>query len=673
MSFVHLPFEMLRLRRFRKFVGQIAAREEALLALTDAEISRKSAELRYRARAGATPSSLIVDAFSLMRETCRRIVGLRHYDVQLTAGAALCERSIVEMQTGEGKTLTAGLPLYVFGLYGKGAYLATSNDYLAARDADWLRPAFQLLGLTVGTVTTQTAPSLRKAAYRCDITYGTGKEFGFDFLRDRLAIRAAQESPGRREANAKDEESLQRAPYFMLVDEADSVLLDDACTPLIISAAPQEVSPVTAARFQTACEQAPRFEDETHYRYDERKKQVELTIEGRALVRSYPYPAATQGVPWTTLYEDVERAILARRNYRRDRQYVVAKGEVHIVDEFTGRIAEGRKWRDGLHQAIEAQENLTITDDGGQAARVTVQDFFLRFPKLAGMTGTAASAANEFRRIYKSPTVVVPTNKPARRKQLATKVFGTAEEKWTAIVEEIQELHERGQPVLVGTRSIDRSEVLSHLLRQAGLEHTVLNAREIAREADIVAAAGERGRITVATNMAGRGTDIILGGSPKVLAWRRLSTQYKTEAAVPPEVMKDALAAAARDLDSERVAIAELGGLHVILTEMHEAARIDRQFIGRGARQGDPGTFRIYLALDDELIAEGLGLRAGARYRERGRRGGRVGGYAGVFRRAQRAVERRLFQVRRTLLYHEHQRHKIYREMGLDPYVDLTD
>lgn len=672
-SFVRYPIEAWRLRRFRGYVGRINALEEQMKPLSDAELARKSAELRYRARAGAEAPALIVDAFALMREACRRTIGLRHYDVQLLSGAALCERSIVEMQTGEGKTLTAGLPLYVFGLYGKGACLATSNDYLAARDCDYLRPAFKLLGLTMGVVITQQQPKDRRAAYRCDVTYGTGKEFGFDFLRDRLEIRAAQERATRREKNIVNPDSLQRTPFFMLVDEADSVLLDDACTPLIISAAPQAVSPVTAARFTAACAQAPNFQNELHYHYDERKKQVELTVEGRSLVRNYRYPHETQGVPWTTIYEDVERAILARRNYQLDRQYVVVKGEVHIVDEFTGRIAEGRKWRDGLHQAIEAQEHLEITDDGGQAARVTVQDFFLRYPKLAGMTGTAATAATEFRRIYRTPTVVVPTNKPARRKQLATKIFGTAEEKWHAIVDEVRELHERGQPMLIGTRSIDKSDILSRLLREANLPHTVLNAREIAREADIISEAGQAGKITVATNMAGRGTDVKLGGDPENRAWTSLANRYPSRIDVPHDVWQDALAEAHKVIDAEHKRICEIGGLHVILTEMHEAARIDRQFIGRGARQGDPGTYRIYLALDDDLITEGLGIRTGLRYKKIGSRGGNFRGYLSVFRRAQRSVERRLFQVRRSLLYHEHQRHKIYREMGLDPYVDLTD
>jgi preprotein translocase subunit SecA len=632
MSLFSRPLDAWRLQRFGRIARRAGEREAELGELNDGLLAKKSSELRYRARSGSSPSSLIVEAFALMREACRRTIGLRHYDVQLTAGAALCERSIVEMQTGEGKTLTAGLPLYVFGLFGRGAYLATSNDYLAERDADYLRPAFRLLGLDVGVIKTGLPPKQRSAAYRCDITYGTGKEFGFDFLRDRLALRAAQEQAARRDGKPREDETLQRAPYFMLVDEADSVLLDDACTPLIISAAPQEVSPVTAARFRTAFAQAPSFQEEVHYHYDERKKQVELTVDGRTAVRSFRYPSTTQGVPWTTLYEDVERAILARRNYQRDRQYVVDKGEVHIVDEFTGRIAEGRKWRDGLHQAIEAQEQLTITDDGGQAARVTVQDFFLRFPKLAGMTGTASTAAREFRRIYKSPTVVVPTNKPPRRSALPTLVFGNAAEKWAAIVEEIRAMHEAGRPVLVGTRSIDRSDILSRLLREASLQHTVLNAREIAREAEIVSHAGEAGHVTVATNMAGRGTDVKLGDG-----------------------------------------IAEAGGLHVILTEMHEAARIDRQFIGRGARQGDPGSYRIFLALDDELLQEGFGRRRAASYRRRGEQGGQFHGYVRVFRRAQRAVERRLFDVRRSLLYREHQRHRIYREMGLDPYVDLTD
>jgi preprotein translocase subunit SecA len=523
------------------------------------------------------------------------------------------------MQTGEGKTITATLPLFVFALYGRGACLATSNDYLARRDADWLRPTFAMLGLTVGAVTSESTTEERRAAYRSDVTYGTGKEFGFDFLRDRLDI-----DPRAPDVAAGGDGATQRDPFFMLVDEADNVLIDDAGTPLIIAAMPRPVAPVTAARFTTGGELAQSLTENVDYRFDERSKRFELTAEGRSAVRAYCYPRELQAVPWPTLYQDVERAILALRRYRRERQYVVRNGEVAVVDEFTGRIAEGRKWREGLHQAIEAQEGLKITDDGGQAARITVQDYFRRFPILAGMTGTAANSSREFRAVYGMRTFVVPTNRPAKRTSLPTLIFTSAEEKWHGVVDEIRAFHEQGRPVLIGTRSIDKSQHLSAMLAEAGIEHAVLNAREIAREAEIVAGAGRARAVTVATNMAGRGTDVVLGPG-----------------------------------------VGELGGLHVILTEMHEASRIDRQLIGRGGRQGDPGSYRLFLSMDDDLLADAWGER-----RAKALQRGSVAGPP-LFRRAQRLVERRNYARRRELLYYEKRRNESAASLGLDPYLDI--
>jgi len=629
---MHISFsfaQWTRRPRYRRIVGAVKAAEETLRGLTDDELRRRSVALRYRARSGAAAGTLFVPAFALVREACRRAVGLQHYDVQLFAGAALCERTVIEMQTGEGKTLTAALPLYVYAIYGRGAYLATSNDYLAGRDAAWLRPAFTLLGLTVGAVTADTKPDERRAAYRCDVTYGTGKEFGFDFLRDRLQSdpRAVESQDGEIAAVP----SLQRRPYFMLVDEADNVLIDDAGTPLIIAAAPRPVAPVTAARFATAAEHAHRFEEELHFSCDNPGKRVELTAAGRALVRGLSYPPAAQRIGWPILYEDLERAVLARRNYRRERQYVVRDEEVEIVDEFTGRIAEGRKWRDGLHQAVEAQEGLEITDDGGQAARITVQEFFSRFPNLAGMTGTAANSTGEFRSVYGVPTFVVPTNRPSQRTTSPPRIFATDVAKWHGVVDEIRTMHEAGRPVLIGTRSIDKSQHLSQLLRLAEIDHAVLNAREIAHEAEIVAGAGRARCVTVATNMAGRGTDIVLGPG-----------------------------------------VAECGGLHVVLTEMHEASRIDRQFIGRGGRQGDPGSYRFFLSLEDDLLTEAWGANRAASLRRRVAADGTVAARCfAVFRRAQRVVERRSYALRRQLLYYEKQRSRSAATLGLDPYLDV--
>jgi preprotein translocase subunit SecA len=429
--------------------------------------------------------------------------------------------------------------------------------------------------------------------------------------------------------------TLQREPFFMLVDEADSVLVDDAGTPLIIAAAAGEISARTATRYRFAASVVGRFASNEHYTLDLPKQKADLTPAGRELLRGLAKPAELRTVPLAVLYEDVERAIVVDRLYFRDRNYVVRDGEIAIVDEFTGRIAEGRKWRAGLHQAVEAKEGVEITDDGGQAARITVQEFFRRYRRLAGMSGTARGSARELKRIYKLRTVAVPTNRPPIRRRLPTRICGTSEAKWRAVVAEVAELHRAGRPVLVGTRSIDKSERLSTLLLEAGLEHDVLNAHRQAEEAAIVARAGERGRITVATNMAGRGTDIRLGPG-----------------------------------------VYELGGLHVVLTEMHDAARIDRQLVGRCGRQGDPGSFRVFLSLDDDLLRSGLGVRRFEKLKRFGERMETIGRelkphYERLFRRAQRRVERRRFRNRKQLLAYERNRTKAALPLGLDPHLDL--
>lgn len=617
----------MRRVRYRRTVSDVRAREAALQSESDSELRRLSAALRAEMQDDDVDRRRLCEAFALMSEACRRTVGLRPYDVQLLAAVALCERSVVEMQTGEGKTLTAGFPLYYFALRGEGAWLATSNDYLAERDSAWLRPAFALLGVSVGVVTASSPPDRRRSAYHSDVTYGTGKEFGFDFLRDQMHAAevgedAAVVSPG----------TVQRSPFSMLVDEADQVLLDDAGTPLIISSPPRKLSTTPAARYRWAAAYAEQFQPAVHYGYDEQTRVIQLTTDGRKLVRELPQPAELGTLGWNHLYEDVERALLARRNFRLGVHYVVKEDEVMIVDEFTGRIADGRKWSKGLHQAVEAQEGVTISDGGGTAARVTVQDFFRRFTHLAGMTGTAATSAREFASIYKMPTFVVPTHRPSRRRRLPTQVFVRADAKWRALTTEVAALSSAGRPVLIGTRSIGASETVSRYLQEAGVNHVVLNAREIAREAQIVAEAGIRGRVTVATNMAGRGTDIKLGAG-----------------------------------------VEELGGLHVILTELHEAARIDRQLVGRGARQGDPGSFQTFLSLEDDLLREALGVR---RYESLLKR------YAGeesrlpqrwgrLFLRAQRRVERRRFQLRKQLCFSEDRRIESARSLGLNPYLDL--
>ncbi len=634
----------LRTWRQRRIVARIAAAEPALQSHSEAELRRASLALRYRARSGESPRKLVVDSFALVREAARRTIGLRHFDVQLLGGLTLVSRGLAEMQTGEGKTLTATLPLYLYALYGRGAHLATVNDYLARRDAEQMRPVFAALGLSTGVIESSTEPPERRRAYAADITYGTAKEFGFDYLRDRLLLRSRDDEgtdligrlmgePDKR----RGEKPLQRTAFFMLVDEADSVLIDDAGTPLIIAGAAGEVKRDVAARYQFAATEARQFQEDEHYTLQRAEHRVELTFAGRALLRSLSHPAEMNAVGLVTLYEDMERAILVERLYERDRNYVVREPEgktesaVAIVDEFTGRIAEGRKWRAGLHQAVEAKEGLAVTDDGGQAARITVQEFFLRYRHLAGMSGTAQGSARELRRIYKLRTRQIPTNRPPIRKRLPTQIFGIAAAKWQAVVAEVQELHAVGRPVLVGTRSIDKSEQLSQLLRAARIEHDVLNAHHEQREADIVALAGEHGRVTVATNMAGRGTDIRLGEG-----------------------------------------VVDLGGLHVIITEMHEAARIDRQLVGRSGRQGDPGSYRYFLSLEDDLLSEGLGPRRAKKLSRVGAAAQRsLARYERLFRRAQRAVERRKFRRRKQLLAYEKQRNLSARPLGLDPHLDL--
>ena len=630
------------------WVPRINAAEPALQALSDAELRSASLALRYRARSGESPKRLTVDAFALVREAARRTLNMRHFDVQLLGGLTLIARGLAEMQTGEGKTLTATLPLYLYAIYGRGAHLATVNDYLARRDADLMRPVYAALGLTCGVIESGTEPADRRRAYAADITYGTAKEFGFDYLRDRLLLRgqddAGSDLVGRLAGEPdqrRGDKLLQRSPFFMLVDEADSVLIDDAGTPLIIAGAAGEVPPATTARYEFAAAQAGLFREDEHYTLQRSEKRVELTFAGREFVRSLPYPKVMSGVGLVTLYEDCERAVLVDRLYARDRNYVVRPSEqkhessICIVDEFTGRIAEGRKWRSGLHQAVEAKERMPITDDGSQAARITVQEFFLRYRHLAGMSGTAQGSASELKRIYKLQTRQVPTNRPPIRKQLPTRIFGTAEARWQAVLEEIGRLHAAGRPVLIGTRSIDQSEQLSVLLRAAGLEHQVLNAHHEAQEAEIVAQAGALGRITVATNMAGRGTDVRLGPG-----------------------------------------VHELGGLHVVITEMHEAARIDRQLVGRSGRQGDPGSYRFCLSLEDDLLQEAFGPQRAEKLKrlglaEKDAVNRDFTSYERLFRRAQRNVERRRFRRRKQLLAYEKRRRATALPVGLDPHVDL--
>lgn len=635
-------YSQLTKQGLARFVGQlplIDKFEAELKDRSDREIRKYSLGLRHRAKSGEPLYKLLPEAFALVRIAGARTMNMRHYEVQLIGGMIMFDGAIAEMETGEGKTLTATLPTYLYALPGKGVHVATVNDYLAARDAELMMPVYKMLGMTVGVIESQMSSDDRRKAYSCDITYGTSKEFGFDFLRDRLLIRQTREQglgvlgpllAGKKE---KNEEPVQREHFFALVDEADSVLIDDARTPLVISAIPGEAEKVAVACHQWAANAEREFEEDNHYEYDHDKKSVELTVTGRLLVRQVPKPKLLDTVGLVDLYDYIERAIKVKRDFHSGQHYVIRDGEIVIVDESTGRIAEGRKWSYGIHQAIEAKEGVEVTVATGQAARITVQDLFLRYRHLGGMTGTASSSKGEFKKIYKLNVIKCPTNRIPQRKLWSDRVFGNAEAKWSAIVEEIREINASGRPILVGTRTIEKSEELSKRLTEAGIEHEVLNAHQVALEAEIVSRAGQPSKVTVATNMAGRGTDIKLGEG-----------------------------------------VHDLGGLHVICTELHDSARIDRQLVGRCGRQGDPGSTRQFMALDDDCLLIGLGPK---RYKKLVAFGenqsAELPAYAKLFRQAQRRIENKHFGDRKVLLYHEKQRKKMHREMGQDPYLDSPD
>ncbi len=608
-----------------------------MMELSDRELRKRSLSLRYRARSGEPLGRLLPEGYALVREAGRRTIEMRHFDVQLLGGIAMFNHSIVEMRTGEGKTLSATLPMYLNALVGKGSHLATVNDYLARRDADWMAPIYKALGMSIGVVETQMSQPQRRQAYACDITYGTAKEFGFDFLRDRLLLRRIREGEGDllggmlgQSNRGGNEKPVQREAHFALVDEADSILIDEARTPLIISALPSEEQKLAVECYRWSASVATEFVEDEDYEYEHEKRKAELTREGRQKVRTMKKPEAMDAVGMVNIYQYIEQSVMVDREYHLDRQYVVREGEVVIVDEFTGRLAEGRKWRSGIHQAVEAAAGVEVTVETGQAAQVTVQDFFLRYDRLAGMTGTAESSSRELHKIYKSHVVTVPTNRPVIRQRWPDAVFGSADARWHAIVEEVCKVHAEDRPILIGTRSIDKSELLSKMLETRGIEHQVLNAHRIEEEADIVARAGEPGKVTVSTNMAGRGTDIKLGEG-----------------------------------------VNDMGGLHVICTEMHDSARIDLQLIGRCGRQGDPGTFRQYLSLDDDLLEGGLGPKKSKKLKALGENSDEsFDSHSKLFRKAQKKVERRHFRDRKSLMYFAKERKKMQRQMGQDPNLD---
>ena len=565
----------------------VNAIEDDFVAMSDAELQGMTDEFRERLAKGESLDDLMPEAFATVREAARRVLGQRHFDVQIMGGAALHLGNIAEMKTGEGKTLVSTLPAYLNALEGNGVHVVTVNDYLAKFQSEWMGRVHHFLGLTVGVILPEMRPDERRIAYACDITYGTNNELGFDYLRDNMA--------------GSIEECVQRSHNFAIVDEVDSILIDEARTPLIISG-PTQDEVKWYGEFATI---ARGLERDVDYEVDEKKRTISVLEPGITKVEDHLGIENLYESVNTPLISFMHNSIKAKELFHNDKEYVVMEGEVLIVDEHTGRMLAGRRYNDGLHQAIEAKEGVQVREEYQTLATITLQNYFRLYEKLSGMTGTAMTEASEFDKIYKLGVVPIPTNKPMLRLDNADLVYRTEEAKYDAVVEDIRERHEKGQPILVGTVSVEKSEHLSQKLKKLGVPHSVLNAKQHADEAKVVAVAGHKGAVTVATNMAGRGTDIMLGGSVEFLADQELrgrgldpvETADEYEAAWPAalEKVKEQVA---RDHDEVR----DLGGLYVVGTERHESRRIDNQLRGRSGRQGDPGESRFYLSLQDELM-----------------------------------------------------------------------
>ncbi|MDP2228088.1 MAG: preprotein translocase subunit SecA, partial [Moraxellaceae bacterium] len=629
------------LKRMSRVVEAINAQEDSCKALTDEALKAKTAEFRARFTKGETLDQLMPEAFAVCREAARRVLGMRHYDVQMIGGMTLHEGRIAEMRTGEGKTLTATLPAYLNTLSGESVHVVTVNDYLASRDAEWNRPLFEFLGLKVGVIRSMQPAAEKRAAYEADITYGTNNEFGFDYLRDNMAFRL--------------EDKFQRGLAFALVDEVDSILIDEARTPLIISGASEDSSRLYE-QVNTLIPKLTRQAEEGkadggHFWVDEKHRQVELTESGHEFVEELLagigllvagdslYSAANLG-----LLHHVHAALKAHVLFQRDVHYIVQDGDVVIVDEHTGRTMPGRRWSDGLHQAVEAKERVSIQSENHTLATTTFQNYFRLYSKLSGMTGTADTEAAEFRQIYGLDVVVIPTHKPMVRKDLDDLVFLSREEKFEAIMAEIKLLREKNVPVLVGTATIESSEYLSHQMQKEKIPHRVLNAKFHAQEAEIIAQAGRPGTVTIATNMAGRGTDILLGGS-----WKAELEALEN----PSQAQIDELKAA---WQKNHDAVIAAGGLHIIGSERHESRRIDNQLRGRSGRQGDPGVTRFYLSLEDDLMRIFASDRVKNMMRSLGMQKGEAIEHRWVTRsieNAQRKVEERNFDIRKNLLKYD--------------------
>jgi preprotein translocase subunit SecA len=700
------------LKRIRPFVAEINAKEPEIQALTDDQLRGKTAEFRSRLAGGAALDDLLPEAFAVVREAGRRVLNMRHFDVQLIGGIVLHRGKIAEMKTGEGKTLVATLPAYLNALENKGVHVVTVNDYLARRDSEWMGRIYRFLGMSVGVIQHELNDQERQVAYACDITYGTNNEFGFDYLRDNMKFDLAH--------------YVQRGHHFAIVDEVDSILIDEARTPLIISGPAEEstdlyyevdriipkLTPGAVTQGNVKAEDREELEKTGDYLVDEKHKTVTLTETGMAKAermlahRLLDGSAGLYDPANMPLLHHVNQALRAHTLFKLDVEYMIKDGGVVIVDEFTGRLMPGRRWSDGLHQAVEAKEKVKIERENQTLATVTFQNYFRKYGKLSGMTGTADTEAEEFAKIYKLDVMVIPTNRTLRRIEEPDTVYRTEKEKYDAIVSDIIEQQQQGRPVLVGTVSIEKSERLSKLLKLRGVKHVVLNAKYHAQEAEIVAQAGRKATVTIATNMAGRGTDILLGGNAEFMARQQtlgdevadklpkgeekfvdddefvyfyhLNNFYR----VPRQTYERVFAAFKQQTDAEHDEVVNLGGLHIVATERHEARRIDNQLRGRAGRQGDPGSSRFYLSLEDDLmrifgsdrisgLMQRLGMEEGVPIEHKM--------VTNAIARAQKQVEAQNFSVRKHLLEYDDvmnkQRESVYalRREILEGSVHLTE
>ncbi|MBQ8654518.1 MAG: preprotein translocase subunit SecA [Clostridia bacterium] len=654
-----------QLKKLEKTIDAVEALEGDCKKLTDEQLRAKTDEFRARLQKGETEDDILPEAFAVVREAASRVLGMRHYRVQLIGGLVLHQGRIAEMKTGEGKTLVATLPAYLNALSGKGVHVVTVNDYLARRDSEWMGKVHRFLGLSVGLIVHDMTPEERRKAYACDITYGTNNELGFDYLRDNMVIR--------------QQNLVQRGHHYAIVDEVDSILIDEARTPLIISGQGEK----STALYEKADAVVRSMKRDVHYEVDEKKKSCAITEEGAVKVENAFGIENLNDPENAELSHHINSALRAHALMRRDVDYVVQNGQVVIVDEFTGRLMIGRRYSEGLHQAIEAKEHVKVERESKTLATITFQNYFRMYRKLAGMTGTAKTEEPEFQGIYALDVVEIPTNKPNVRKDLDDMVYKTKAAKFGAVLASIEQHHAAGQPVLVGTVNVETSEMLSELLRRRGIQHEVLNAKHHQKEAEIVAQAGHWGAVTIATNMAGRGTDILLGGNPEFLARRAMRQEgYEEEmieAAVghSEHVSEDVLAAREayqklhasfkKTTDEEHERVLKTGGLHIIGTERHESRRIDNQLRGRAGRQGDPGSTQFFLSLEDDLLRLFGSERIGAMVERLGLKDEealQAGLLTKQIESAQKRIEGRNFEIRKNVLEYDNvmnrQREVIY-------------